>query len=900
MADPPGLLPQPQQQDQPWYGGLLDMWKQGYDPAAAYQGDLNSPATQAALRWRALGGMAQAMGRAAMPVPYKGGMPWGSFLGEAAGGAVSGEDALIQARLQNAQAENQRITGLLGQQRLGFMQSVAPQAIDQYLHPEKYTGGGAGGGAGGAGSKPGAASLQAALSTPGAGGSVSPTQLYSFLTDNGASKNEATTITSGMMAESGGNPNQVHDGGIGYGLFGDNGDFLKGMQKFAGLPDGSPVNAPIPWQQQALFALQSLRPGGIARSRVGTNIETATTPEQLTDAQLAWLRPKDWNHGGGNRDQRLGFTSDIYGQPPYQPTTPEQFALGALHPTQTAAAPAAPAEPPMAPSAAPPSLLSPQGAARAASSAAPPQLAPPPAAAPPAAPAPGPQGLLTPSGQAIAQGMVAAAQRGGPAGAQFAGPGAAEPPSAAPPAPVPHTGAAGAQELQGLLNQPPPPPAPAQPAGGPGGPGTAAPAPPMPAAPSMPPPPPSAPPMPMQPQGGPIPGAPTPEQITRAQAATRLFPLLGLPVSPTDAETAKYPLVGPTAGAQAAGTAAAQQPYLQQQEAYKQQMQDYYKAWEQWRQGQIDIAKAGPVAGATKGAEQPYVLEQQAQKAMWDLFVKTNSPQTLRPGTLIHDPRTNTYIGNWEAQGPDGAMHQYSGTLDPLGKIIQQNDLGVSKIPPAQEAGAKTVATKNAEDLQEVGRLAAGANEARTQATFMRQEAPNFYTGAGSAYNQALNKVLLAFDPNNTELANKVKSYESFIKDGGYLVRAQAKEASQKAGVQELKLLGDQMPSEETSPAGLDRTLAQIQGLSDYRLAKQAAMAQYVNQPGRGGWDNNGFEAQFNANISPYTYMYMRMSEADKQEIRTQLSQSKEGQRELQAISDQIGYINKNNLRPGL
>ena len=104
-------------------------------------------------------------------------------------------------------------------------------------------------------------------------------------------------------------------------------------------------------------------------------------------------------------------------------------------------------------------------------------------------------------------------------------------------------------------------------------------------------------------------------------------------------------------------------------------------------------------------------------------------------------------------------------------------------------------------------------------------------------------------------------------------------------------MVASSTPTEETSPRGLDRVLGQIQGLSDYRLAKQQAMNAYVNQPGRGGWDNNGFEAQFNANVSPYAYMYMRRSDADKAELRNSLSQTKEGQAELQRLQGQMQYI---------
>jgi hypothetical protein len=398
---------------------------------------------------------------------------------------------------------------------------------------------------------------------------------------------------------------------------------------------------------------------------------------------------------------------------------------------------------------------------------------------------------------------------------------------------------------------------------------------------------------------GPIPGAPTDRQIAAASIIAHNNIMMGKAVPPDIAAILNYKYAGPTAAATAGSTSAAQLPYQQQQQAYQQQLQDYYKAQEQYRQYLIDVGKAGPIAGATKASEQPYVLQQQGSKAMWDLFIQQNKPEAIRPGSILWNPQTQTGTANWEAQGSDGAMHQFMGTLDLNGKILQQTQLGISKPSALTTAGQTGIAQKNADTYAQVQKEAASANEARTQATFMRQEAPNFYTGPGAAYNQDLNKVLLVMNPDNPDRANKVASYETFIKDAGILVRSQAQAASQGgAGVQELKLIGSQMPSEDTSQRGLDRVLAQIQGLSDYRLVKQTAQDQYVNQPGRGGWDNNGFEAQFNKNISPYTFMYMRMSDQDKQGIRDELSKTKAGQSELQRLSDQIGYINQNGLRP--
>ena len=94
----------PQTADQGFLAGLLG--KFGADPAAAYGGLLSDPATQRQFALRSLGAAAQAMAQASMPVPYKGGTPWGSFLlGSAGGAAATAGDELIKARLEQAQSE---------------------------------------------------------------------------------------------------------------------------------------------------------------------------------------------------------------------------------------------------------------------------------------------------------------------------------------------------------------------------------------------------------------------------------------------------------------------------------------------------------------------------------------------------------------------------------------------------------------------------------------------------------------------------------------------------------------------------------------------------------------------------------------------------------------------------
>jgi muramidase (phage lysozyme) len=931
----------PQPADQGFLPGLLGKvggWFGSYDPQAAYGGLLSDPATQQAFRIRELGAAAQAMAQASMPVPYKGGMPWGSFLGSAGGAAATAGDSLIKARLEQAQAQLAGYQGQLAEANvhaLGMNNQLYPVALGM----EK---GAPGTGTGTDGKLTGPQKIIASQS----GKQVSSTTADPSLPP------EARALLDTISGPESGGAYNVRWGGPG-------GD--KTFDSYAAHP-----NIPEPGPQgdstaagryqivnktwkplQAKYGFGDFTP--VTQDQAGWHLAADTYKEQtgrdlLTDLQagktdqVASALHGQWStlhmgnyaanlgkYQGGGASPQTASTGDQPAAAPGSQVGPYAPVPGQPGPQGVYVPPgASPNAPPVRIEGGPPAPAVPPGGLLKLpdpTSAAPPQLA-----TPPAAGAPGPvTGLLgqqpaqqvaaadapqlSPAAAAILQGINRQQAGGGLLASGSVAGGNAVPTGGPSPAAVaqagpPHTGAAGAAELAGLLAQQPPPQAPAA---GPVPPSAApAPAGPMPpapggAAPPMPPPPPQMPPqMPPPPaSSGPIPGAPTDRQIAAASIIAHNNIMMGKAVPPDIAAILNYKYAGPTAAATAGSTSAAQLPYQQQQQAYQQQLQDYYKAQEQYRQYLIDVGKAGPIAGATKASEQPYVLQQQGSKAMWDLFIQQNKPEAIRPGSILWNPQTQTGTANWEAQGSDGAMHQFMGTLDLNGKILQQTQLGISKPSALTTAGQTGIAQKNADTYEQVQKEAASANEARTQATFMRQEAPNFYTGVGAAYNQDLNKVLLAMNPDNPDRANKVASYETFIKDAGILVRSQAQAASQGgAGVQELKLIGSQMPSEDTSQRGLDRVLAQIQGLSDYRLVKQTAQDQYVNQPGRGGWDNNGFEAQFNKNISPYTFMYMRMSDQDKQGIRDELSKTKAGQSELQRLSDQIGYINQNGLRP--
>jgi hypothetical protein len=113
-------------------------------------------------------------------------------------------------------------------------------------------------------------------------------------------------LTSGANVESSFRPDVTHDGGIGYGLWGHNGDRLAAMRQFAGVGP----NDDVPWEKQALFALQELR-----NRPEGQLVNKATTPQALTDLQMQYEVPNTKINDGAY-DQRLAATREYMQKPP--------------------------------------------------------------------------------------------------------------------------------------------------------------------------------------------------------------------------------------------------------------------------------------------------------------------------------------------------------------------------------------------------------------------------------------------------------------------------------------------------------------------------------------------------------------------------------------------------------
>ena len=187
-----------------------------------------------------------------------------------------------------------------------------------YMDPAN-TGGGSAGSAGDPGSSTGRRSGSSgggARYTGSQEGGVDPGELAGYYSNTlGATPNETAVLMAQADAESSFRPNITHDGGIGYGLYGHNGDRLDKMYQFAGVKPGNP----IPWQSQAAFTLQEFR----SRPEGKLVNQPNLTPEQLTEIGMQFEQPK---RTPATNDGNFAYRLDRTRQ--YMANLPQPQAIG--------------------------------------------------------------------------------------------------------------------------------------------------------------------------------------------------------------------------------------------------------------------------------------------------------------------------------------------------------------------------------------------------------------------------------------------------------------------------------------------------------------------------------------------------------------------------------------------
>jgi hypothetical protein len=176
----------------------------------------------------------------------------------------------------------------------------------------------------------------------------------------------------------------------------------------------------------------------------------------------------------------------------------------------------------------------------------------------------------------------------------------------------------------------------------------------------------------------------------------------------------------------------------------------------------------------------------------------------------------------------------------------------------------------------------------------LKQDAPNIVQGPFAHHYQQIGEYARLFDPSWN---GQVASYEDFIKNAGALTRQAVHDTSPRAAVQEFKLIGSTLPEPDLSPRGLQQVANEYMGLNDYKMAKVQAQTSWENSHGGHGFVQ-GFEPDWQKNVSPYAFVFNRMDPQDQHRMVAQLNNSDEGRRELGLLANQLKWLKSSGLEP--
>lgn len=124
------------------------------------------------------------------------------------------------------------------------------------------------------------------------------------------------------------------------------------------------------------------------------------------------------------------------------------------------------------------------------------------------------------------------------------------------------------------------------------------------------------------------------------------------------------------------------------------------------------------------------------------------------------------------------------------------------------------------------------------------QEARNYFLSFGHLFGLK--------DEDMPQLNEQVGDFNSFNKNAGMVLREAVKETSNRAAVQEYRLISETLPTAETPYRSFMQLADQYQGLNDYRIAKEQFQRNYANRP-------QDMQADWDAKVSPTSFMINRM-----------------------------------------
>lgn len=134
-------------------------------------------------------------------------------------------------------------------------------------------------------------------------------------------------------------------------------------------------------------------------------------------------------------------------------------------------------------------------------------------------------------------------------------------------------------------------------------------------------------------------------------------------------------------------------------------------------------------------------------------------------------------------------------------------------------------------------------------------------------------------------------AYDSLVKNSGQLTRQALVQTGERAAMA-YDMIQKQLPNIETSRGGMQRVVAEWQGLNDDALTKQQVMAK-TPMAGR----SDAFEAEWNKNVNPVAFMLQRMSPDDRKHVMEGLKKTPGGQQVLQDVQTTLNYLASKGIR---
>ena len=249
------------------------------------------------------------------------------------------------------------------------------------------------------------------------------------------------------------------------------------------------------------------------------------------------------------------------------------------------------------------------------------------------------------------------------------------------------------------------------------------------------------------------------------------------------------------------------------------------------------------------------------------------------------------------APNPDGSLPSVKPTVSP--GIVHNPDGSISS-----NVTHETEATQKSLGEDYAGYKDSAKKAAMTKYLLhnMTDDADRLSTGKGATFTGTVKQWIQSAQTlpgvGNTvksitgDISDPIAAFEALQKNAGQLTRATLQDVDGKAA-SEYRMIQQQLPNVEMSPRGLKLVTAQMMAPEDFKQAKLQAADKWKS--GNNG-SLSGFEADWNKNVSPTTFLFARLPPSDRDALIKNLNKTDTGRSQLQSIRRQTKWAHENGL----